>query len=98
MLWLTTPGSPWQNAKVESLNGRVRDEMLNGELFESVTEAQILLDRYRENYNLFRPHSSLGYLSPKEFLALSVSLQRHVLARSSRGTYFWDKTSTREAA
>lgn len=97
-LWLIAPGSPWEDGKVESLNSRVRDEMLNGELFESVTEAQILLDRYRAEYNLFRPHSSLGYLSPQEFLALSVLKQRHVLVKSSRGTYFWDKTSTREAA
>jgi putative transposase len=63
-------GSPWQNGKCESFNSRLRDELLNGELFQSITEAQVLHERYRQEYNRFRPHSSLGYLTPEEFKEL----------------------------
>ncbi len=59
-LWFTIPGSPWQNGKVESFNARLRDEMLNGELFDSISEAQLLLDHFQCEYNEYRPHSSLG--------------------------------------
>jgi len=63
------PGSPWENGHIESFNSRFRDEFLNLELFTSVTEAQLLTERHRVHYNLDRPHSSLGYLSPAEFVA-----------------------------
>lgn len=53
-LWFIEPGSPWLNGRVESFNGRLRDEMLNGELFESVKEAQVLLDHWRTQYNTYR--------------------------------------------
>ncbi len=60
------PGSPWQNAWIESFNGRLRDEYLNGQLFESLLEAQVLLEVWRIEYNNERPHSSLGWKSPVE--------------------------------
>ena len=58
------PGSPWENGYVESFNGKLRDELLNGELFYTLQEAQILIERWRREYNEFRPHSSLGYRPP----------------------------------
>ncbi len=58
------PGSPWENGYVESFNGRLRDELLNGEIFDTLWEAQVLLERWRREYNGFRPHSSLGYRPP----------------------------------
>jgi len=58
------PGSPWENGYVESFNGKLRDELLNGELFYTLCEAQILIERWRREYNAFRPHSSLGYQPP----------------------------------
>jgi putative transposase len=61
------PGSPWQNAWIESFNGRLRDEFLNGQLFDSVLEARILLEDWRIDYNNNRPHSAHGLLSPTEF-------------------------------
>ena len=57
------PGSPWENGYVESFNGKLRDELLNGEVFNTLQEAQILIEQYRQTYNRIRPHSSLGYLS-----------------------------------
>ena len=61
------PGSPWQNAYSESFNSRFRDELLNRELFTSLTEAQVLVEDYRREYNTERPHSSLGYQTPAAF-------------------------------
>lgn len=58
------PGSPWENGYVESFNGKMRDELLNGEIFYTLQEAQILIERWRKDYNHFRPHSSLGYRPP----------------------------------
>ncbi len=59
-----TPGSPWENGYIESFNGKLRDELLNGELFYTLKEAQVLIERWRRNYNTIRPHSSLGYRPP----------------------------------
>jgi putative transposase len=61
------PGSPWENAYSESFNSRLRDELLNGELFSSLKEAQVLLEQHRRAYNEERPHSSLGYVAPAVF-------------------------------
>ena len=58
------PGSPWENGYIESFNGRLRDELLNGEVFDTVLEAQVLCDQWRWHYNAVRPHSSLGYRPP----------------------------------
>ncbi|WP_106387463.1 IS3 family transposase [Cognatishimia activa] len=58
------PGSPWENGYCESFNGRMRDELLNGEVFYSLREAQILIEEWRKHYNTKRPHSALGYRPP----------------------------------
>ena len=58
------PGSPWENGYCESFNARFRDELLNGELFYTLKEAQILIEQWRVHYNTVRPHSSLGYRPP----------------------------------
>ena len=58
------PGSPWENGYCESFNGKLRDELLNGEIFYSLKEAQILIEQWRKHYNTIRPHSSLGYRPP----------------------------------
>ena len=57
-------GSPWENGYCESFNGKLRDELLNGEIFYSLKEAQILIERWRVAYNTERPHSALGYRPP----------------------------------
>jgi transposase InsO family protein len=62
------PGSPWENPYIESFIGKFRDECLNMELFRNAREAQAIADAWREEYNERRPHSSLGNLSPKEFV------------------------------
>mgnify|MGYP005640938853 CR=1 FL=1 len=58
------PGSPWENGYCESFNGRFEDELLNGEIFYSLKEAQIIIEQWRRNYNTKRPHSALGYRPP----------------------------------
>jgi putative transposase len=58
------PGSPWENGYVESFNARLRDELLNGEIFYSLREAQIVIESWRRHYNAVRPHQSLGYRPP----------------------------------
>lgn len=58
------PGSPWENGYIESFNARLRDELLNGEIFYSLKEAQIIIESWRQHYNRFRPHASLGYRAP----------------------------------
>jgi putative transposase len=63
------PGSPWENGYVESFNGKLRDELLNGELFLSLAEARWVIDRWRLDYNHHRLHSSLDYQTPVEFAA-----------------------------
>ncbi len=61
------PGSPWQNADSESFNGRLRDECLNLEWFRNLQEAKGVIEQWRRYYNEERPHSSLGYRTPREF-------------------------------
>ena len=58
------PGSPWENGYCESFNGRFRDELLNGEIFYSLREAQIIIEEWRKHYNTKRPHSALSYRPP----------------------------------
>jgi|TARA_Y100000031_G_C8032582_1_gene297841 transposase InsO family protein len=58
------PGSPWENGYIESFNGKLRDELLNGEIFDTLWEAKVLTERWRREYNQERPHSSLGYRPP----------------------------------
>ena len=58
------PGSPWENGYNESFNGKLRDELLNVELFNILREAKVLIERWRRHYNTIRPHTSLGYQPP----------------------------------
>src|SRR3712207_121122 len=58
------PGSPWENGYVESFNARLRDELLDGEIFYTLREAQIIIESWRRHYNAVRPHASLGYRPP----------------------------------
>jgi transposase InsO family protein len=58
------PGSPWENGYIESFNGKLRDELLNGEIFDTITEARVITEQWRRHYNKIRPHSSLGYRPP----------------------------------
>ena len=58
------PGPPWENGYCESFNGKLRDELLNGEIFYTLREAQIVIENWRRHYNTVRPHSSLQYRPP----------------------------------
>jgi hypothetical protein len=58
------PGSPWENGFIESFNARLRDELLDGEIFYSLKEAKIVIESWRRHYNTVRPHGSLGYRPP----------------------------------
>jgi putative transposase len=58
------PGSPWENGYIESFNGKLRDELLNREIFTTLIEAKVLIAQWRKEYNQVRPHSSLGYKPP----------------------------------
>ena len=71
------PGSPWENGFIESFNGKLRDELLNVELFDTLLEAKVLIERWRIHYNTVRLHSSLGYRppAPETVLTASQSIQ-----------------------
>jgi transposase InsO family protein len=58
------PGSPWENGYVESFNGKLADELLEREVFDTLHEAKVLIERWRILYNTIRPHSALGYRPP----------------------------------
>jgi putative transposase len=66
---LIEPGKPWQNGVAESFNGKLRDECLSLEWFRSRAEAKVIIETWRRHYNEVRPHMSLGYLTPNEFVA-----------------------------
>ncbi len=68
------PGSPWENGYVESFNSKLRDELLNGEVFTTLTEARILIEQWRREYNQVHPHSSLGYRPPAPEARIPVTL------------------------
>ncbi|MEO6846202.1 MAG: integrase core domain-containing protein, partial [Chthoniobacterales bacterium] len=76
------PGKPSENGYVESFNGRLRDELLNTELFTSIEEAQKKLDRWRLDYNHHRPHSALGYRPPVEYAQHTENKQNNPLLLS----------------
>ena len=67
------PGSPWENGYIESFNGKLRDEILNREVFYSVKEAKVLVKDWRLEYNNRRPHSGLDYMTPAGFAALCIA-------------------------
>ena len=66
------PGSPWENSYIESFIGKLREELLNREIFTTLIEAQVLIKQWRKEYNQFRPHSALGYRPPAPEAKLSV--------------------------
>ena len=68
------PGSPWENGYIESFNGKLRDELLNREIFTTLTEAQVLIADWRKDYNQVRPHSSLHYKPPAPEARMLVTL------------------------
>ena len=70
------PGSPWENGYVESFNGKLRDECLNGELFLNLAEARYVVDRWRLDYNHHRPHSRLDWMTPAAYAASCPSTGR----------------------
>ena len=74
------PGSPWQNAWIESFNGRLRDEFLNGWQFDSLLEAQVLIEDWRIDYNEHRPHSAHGDLTPTELATAWTTRNQPALA------------------
>jgi putative transposase len=74
------PGSPWQNGWIESFNGRLRDELLNGQRFDSLIEAKVLIEDWRIDYNMNRPHSAHGWLTPVEFVEAWLHRQQLTLA------------------
>jgi len=71
------PGSPWENGYNESFNGRLRDELLNGEVFYTLKEAQVIIEKWRHHYNHIRPHSSLGYLPPAPLARMDKGSSAH---------------------
>ena len=68
------PGSPWENGYIESFNGKLRDELLNREIFTTLTEAKVLIEQWRREYNQIRPHSALGYRPPAPEAMITVTL------------------------
>ena len=74
------PGSPWENGYVESFNGKLRDELLDREIFYTLTEAKILIERWRREYNTVRPHSALGYRPPPPAAISPVSLNGLIMS------------------
>ena len=75
------PGSPWENGYNESFNGKLRDELLNGEIFYTLKEAKILIEQWRIHCNTIRPHSSLGYRPPAPQANIPLVMPALMLAR-----------------
>jgi transposase InsO family protein len=76
------PGSPWENGFIESFNARLRDELLDGEIFYSLKEAQVIIESWRRHYNAVRPHGSLGYRPPApEVFVPAMSMQAALHSR-----------------
>ena len=89
-LRLIEPGKPNQNAYVESFNGKLRDELLEREIFDTLWEAKVLIERWRREYNAVRPHSSLGYRPPAPEAVQAWSFRYAAL----RGKTMLDSTET----
>ena len=68
------PGSPWENGYIESFNGKLRDELLNREVFTTLMEAKVLIEKWRQDYNTVRPHSALRYRPPAPEVVLVAAL------------------------
>ena len=81
---LIDPGKPWQNGADESFNGKFRDECLSMEWFRSRAEAKVVIEQWRQHYNVDRPHSSLGYLTPLTFKQQDPAQQNKILQQQQR--------------
>ena len=68
------PGNPWENGYIESFNGKLRDELLNREIFTTLLEASILIEEWRKEYNQVRPHSALNYRPPAPEAIIALTL------------------------
>jgi putative transposase len=79
------PGSPWENGYCESFNGKLRNELLNGEIFYTLREAQVLIEQWRYHYNHKRPHSALGYRPPAPEARGLALVPRHTVQKSTGG-------------
>ena len=79
-LIILKPGSPWENGYLGTFYGKMRDELLNGEIFYSLKEARIIIEMWRKEYNTIRPHSALGYQPPMPEAILVPSTQFYQLA------------------
>lgn len=79
------PGSPWENGYIESFNGKFRDELLNVEVFDTLWEAKVLTEQWREHYNRIRPHSALGYRAPAPEAVTSCSATLHRMSQLPSG-------------
>jgi len=82
------PGSPWENGYIESFNGKLRDELLDGEIFYTLDEARVVIEAWRREYNHVRPHSALGYRPPAPLAVLpagaaSATLRQPLLAAAT---------------
>jgi putative transposase len=73
------PGSPWENGYIESFNGKMRDELLNREIFTTLEEARVLIGQWRKEYNQIRPHSSRGYRPPAPEARMLVTTKLEVV-------------------
>ena len=92
---LIDPGKPWQNGAAESFNGKFRDECLSLEWFCSRAEAKVVIEAWRRHYNAVRPHSSLGYLTPAEFIAKQNAASRQATGRDAA---VWGASAPRPVA
>jgi transposase InsO family protein len=81
-----TPGSPWENGYVESFNGKLRDELFNGEIFYTLKEAKTMIEAWRRHYNTMRPHSSLRYRPPAPEVVLGPASPASSSARPATQT------------
>jgi len=73
-----TPGSPWENGYIESFNGKLRGEVLNREIFDTLLEAKVLIKRWKHEYNYIRPHSSLGYRPPAPEAMMTTEIEKYL--------------------
>jgi putative transposase len=81
------PGSPWENGYIESFNGKLRDELLNVEIFDTLLEAKVLIERWRQEYNTVRPHSSLSYRPPAPEAVLPLAAGSATLRQPLRAEF-----------
>ena len=81
------PGSPWENGYIESFNGKMRDELLDREIFMTLTEAKVLIESWRKEYNETRPHSALGYRPPAPEARMATTLTQQLVPLSGAGHY-----------